>query len=101
MNPKHRFGLQFSTGVISDWRTGQMTLNGTYASPTARDANQIVLVNSTGKELAIKRAGTSDAPLLLSIGATFTMPLVRNTDELAVKNNTDADSVTLSYYTAQ
>jgi hypothetical protein len=93
-----KFGISFVSSAIAGWRTGQKSVTDSYTAFPDRKANQIAFLNSTGKELAIRRSGTADDPFLIPSGSSLTIPVADNLNEIEVKNNTDAVGVTLPYY---
>lgn len=95
-----RFGIQFSTPVISGWSTGQVTFTDTYVQLPRRRANQVLINNASNKNVAFRRAGSGDTPFVIPVSSSMTIPLADNLDEVEIHNADDTASVTLSYYTA-
>ena len=97
-----KFGKGLTTLVIDDWRTAQVTVDNNFTQLPDRKANQLVIENTTGKQIGFRRnAYPTDDPYIIQTGNAFTLPLASNTNEVSLANLTDATNVTLSYYIAQ
>lgn len=79
------------------WDTAQCVFSSAYVAFPSNNASSMTIFNSTSTVISVKRSGSSSFGIPLSSGATLSIPISGNTNEVSLIR-TDAAAVPVSAY---
>lgn len=93
---------KISHSAVANWGTGQSTNTNSssgYQRLTSQEAFHVSLVNNAGTTIAVRKAGSSNSPILIPANFGWSFTVAANADEIEWRRaDENATSVSISYY---